>query len=214
MVQLSSTIKRTFDLAIAAAGLILAMPLMLVIALCIRCRMGVPILFRQPRPGLKGKPFTILKFRTMKDGPEPDAEHITRLGDFLRRMSLDELPELWNVLRGEMTLIGPRPLLMEYLDRYSQEQMRRHEVRPGITGWAQINGRNAICWNERLAFDVWYVDHRSLWLDAKILFRSLRCVASRRGIAHPQHATMPPFSGSLTCGDHAIDTTSTLVETQ
>ena len=206
MISLTDIAKRSFDIAIAVAALILAMPVMLVVALCIRWNMGTPVLFRQSRPGLQGKPFTILKFRTMKDGPEPDAERITRLGAFLRRTSLDELPEFWNVLRGEMSLVGPRPLLTEYLDRYSSEQMRRHEVLPGITGWAQINGRNAIGWEERLALDVWYVDHHTFWLDAKILFGTLAYLCTRRGVSHSGHATMPPFCGSLTCEDQSIDT--------
>lgn len=132
----------------------------------------------------------------MNEGTEPDAMRITKLGAFLRRTSLDELPELWNVIRGDMSFVGPRPLLMQYLERYSPEQLRRHEVLPGITGWAQVNGRNALSWEERLALDVWYVDHRSLWLDMKILVRSLGCVWMQRGITHPEHATMPEFSGS------------------
>lgn len=214
MISLTDIVKRSFDIAIAVAALILAMPVMLVVALCIRWNMGTPVLFRQSRPGVHRKPFTILKFRTMKDGSEPDAERITRLGSFLRRTSLDELPELWNVVCGEMSLVGPRPLLTEYLDRYSSEQMRRHEVLPGITGWAQINGRNAIGWEKRLALDVWYVDHHTLWLDAKILFGTLAYLCTRRGISHGEHATMPPFCASLTCEDQSIDTGGTLAETQ
>lgn len=189
--------KRGLDLLIASVTMLLTIPILVVVALCIWCVMGKPILFRQRRPGLQGKPFTILKFRTMKAGAECDAERITRLGALLRRTSLDELPELWNVIRGEMGLVGPRPLLMEYLNRYSPEQMRRHEVRPGITGWAQINGRNAISWQERLELDVWYVDHRSLWLDAKILFGTLSYLWTRRGISHGEHATMPQFLGTV-----------------
>lgn len=189
--------KRGLDLLIASVTMLLTIPILVVVALCIWCVMGKPILFRQRRPGLQGKPFTILKFRTMKAGAECDAERITRLGALLRRTSLDELPELWNVIRGEMGLVGPRPLLMEYLNRYSPEQMRRHEVRPGITGWAQINGRNAISWQERLELDLWYVDHRSLWLDAKILFGTLSYLWTRRGISHGEHATMPQFLGTV-----------------
>lgn len=211
MTQSTGAAKRGFDLAIAMAGLIVAMPLMLAIALCIRFTMGAPILFRQTRPGLQRKPFTILKFRTMKDGPQSDTDRITKLGAFLRRTSLDELPELWNVLWGDMSLVGPRPLLMEYLERYSQQQMRRHEVLPGITGWAQINGRNALCWEKRLAFDVWYVDHHSFWLDAKILVRSVCCVVSQSGITHPQHSTMPPFLGALTPETRAMDASGTVI---
>lgn len=197
MVAQEQTTKRALDLLIASAAILPAIPIMVMVALCIWSKMGRPILFCQRRPGLNAKPFTILKFRTMKAGAECDAERITRLGALLRRTSLDELPELWNVIRGEMGLVGPRPLLMEYLNRYSPEQMRRHEVRPGITGWAQINGRNAISWQKRLGLDLWYVDHRSLWLDAKILFGTLSYLWTRRGISHGEHATMPQFLGTV-----------------
>jgi len=197
MMQHKQTANRVFDACIASLALVLIIPILVIVAVCIWCAMGKPILFRQKRPGLNGKPFTILKFRTMITGDACDAERITRLGALLRRTSLDELPELWNVIRGEMSLVGPRPLLMEYLDRYSPEQMRRHEVRPGITGWAQVNGRNALAWEERLMLDVWYVDHRSLWLDVKILFGTLFCLWTRRDISHGEHATMPQFSGTL-----------------
>lgn len=196
MIQHKQTAKRAFDVCVATLAIMLAIPILVVVALCIWCVMGKPILFRQRRPGLRGKAFTIVKFRTMNLDDGCDAERITRLGAFLRRTSLDELPELWNVIRGDMSLVGPRPLLMEYLDRYSPEQMRRHEVRPGITGWAQINGRNAISWEERLALDVCYVDHRSLWLDAKILFGTLPWIWRRHGIRHRGHATMPQFVGT------------------
>lgn len=201
------TAKRALDLLLASLAISLAIPIMVMVALCIWWTMGRPILFRQRRPGLHGRPFTILKFRTMTGGEGSDAERLTRLGAFLRRTSLDELPELWNVIRGEMSMVGPRPLLMEYLDRYSPEQMRRHEVRPGITGWAQINGRNAISWQQRLALDVWYVDHRSFWLDAKILFGTLACLWTRYGVSHGEHPTMPDFLGSVGAGE---DTSATI----
>jgi lipopolysaccharide/colanic/teichoic acid biosynthesis glycosyltransferase len=160
------------------------------------------VLFRQVRPGLQGRPFTMVKFRTMTDdrGPDgallPDARRLTPFGRFLRASSLDELPELWNVLKGDMSLVGPRPLLMEYLPLYTPEQARRHEVRPGITGWAQVNGRNAISWANKFALDVWYVDHRSLWLDLQILWRTVRKVLVRDGISAEGEATMPKFTGS------------------
>jgi sugar transferase EpsL len=197
MIQQRQIAKRRLDLLIASIAIVLTIPIMVVVALCVWWTMEMPILFRQRRPGLNGKPFTILKFRTMNAGEACDAERITRLGAFLRQTSLDELPELWNVIRGEMSLVGPRPLLMEYLDRYSPEQWRRHEVLPGITGWAQVNGRNALPWDQRLMLDVWYVDHRSFWLDAKILFGTLPCLWTRHGIRHGAHATMPQFLGTL-----------------
>jgi lipopolysaccharide/colanic/teichoic acid biosynthesis glycosyltransferase len=193
--------KRLLDLALTVPALVITAPLMGVLAGLVRLRLGAPILFRQQRPGRGGAPFTILKFRTMTDRRDaegrllPDAERLTRLGRFLRATSLDELPELWNVVRGEMSLVGPRPLLMDYLGRYSPEQARRHEVRPGITGWAQVNGRNAASWEERLAMDVWYVDHVSLALDVKILLRTLASVLRREGISAEGHATMPVFKG-------------------
>lgn len=190
--------KRVFDLLIASFAVLLALPLMLIVALCVRIVLGKPVLFRQERPGLHGRPFTIFKFRTMRGDQRgaPDELRMTCFGVFLRRTSLDELPELWNVLRGEMSLVGPRPLLMHYLERYSPEQMRRHEVLPGITGWAQVYGRNAIAWEERFALDLWYVDHQSLWLDVKILWLSIARVLSQRGINQEGHATMPEFTGS------------------
>lgn len=193
--------KRLLDLALTVPALVITAPLMGVLAGLVRLRLGAPILFRQQRPGRGGMPFTILKFRTMTDRRDaegrllPDAERLPRLGRLLRATSLDELPELWNVVRGEMSLVGPRPLLMEYLGRYSPEQARRHEVRPGITGWAQVNGRNAASWEERLAMDVWYVDHVSLALDVKILLRTLASVLRREGISAEGHATMPVFKG-------------------
>lgn len=194
--------KRLFDLLLSLAGLlVLAVPL-LALSFLVRRKLGAPVLFRQIRPGLDGQPFMLVKFRTMTDarGPDgallPDAQRLTNFGRFLRSSSLDELPELWNVLRGEMSLVGPRPLLMEYLPLYSSEQARRHEVRPGITGWAQVNGRNAVSWDERFRLDVWYVDHRSLWLDLKILWLTVRKVVVREGINAHGEATMPRFTGN------------------
>lgn len=194
--------KRVFDLAVAVAGLIFIWPLFIVLALLVRFRLGSPVLFRQTRPGLHGIPFTMLKFRTMTEERDaegssllPDAQRLTRLGKFLRSTSLDELPELLNVLKGDMSLVGPRPLLMEYLERYTAEQARRHEAKPGITGWAQVNGRNAISWEEKFAFDVWYVDNWSLWLDIRILFMTVLQTLRRKDISQPGHATMPVFFG-------------------
>lgn len=180
--------KRLFDMLVAGVALIVALPFLAILALLIRAKMGSPVFFRQTRPGLNGEPFELLKFRTMHDavGADgvqlPDFERLTPFGRFLRSTSLDELPELWNVLKGEMSLVGPRPLLMEYLPLYTPEQARRHEVRPGITGWAQINGRNAISWNEKFTLDVWYVDNRSLRLDLKILILTIARVVRRQGI--------------------------------
>lgn len=194
--------KRSLDIAGALTGLILLLPLLVVLSCLIRLRMGPPVLFRQTRPGLNGRPFEMVKFRTMKDAldkdgePLPDAARLTPIGRFLRASSLDELPELWNVLRGDMSLVGPRPLLMEYLPLYSHEQARRHEVRPGVTGWAQVNGRNAISWDEKFALDVWYVDNRSLWLDLKIIWMTIRKVIKRDGISAAGEATMSKFTGN------------------
>lgn len=193
--------KRTFDVLASICGLILLAVPLLILMCMVRYKLGSPILFRQIRPGLYGVPFEMVKFRTMTSerGPEgqllPDALRLTPFGRFLRASSLDELPELWNVLRGEMSLVGPRPLLMEYLPLYSPEQARRHEVRPGITGWAQVNGRNAISWADKFALDVWYVDHRSLWLDVRILWLTVRKVLVRDGISAAGEATMPRFEG-------------------
>ena len=194
--------KRLFDLLASAIGLLLlAVPLAL-LAWQVRRKLGSPVLFCQVRPGLHGRPFTMVKFRTMTDerGPDgallPDAQRLTPFGRFLRASSLDELPELWNVLKGEMSLVGPRPLLMEYLPLYTPEQARRHEVRPGITGWAQVNGRNAISWADKFALDVWYVDHRSMWLDVRILWLTVRKVMYREGITAEGDATMPRFRGA------------------
>ena len=194
--------KRLFDLVLTVVGLMaLALPL-LMLAWLVRHKLGRPVFFRQIRPGLNGKPFQMLKFRTMTDerGPDgallPDAVRLTPFGRFLRATSLDELPELWNVLKGDMSLVGPRPLLMEYLPLYTAEQARRHEVRPGITGWAQVNGRNAISWEDKFKLDVWYVDNRSLWLDIKILWLTVKKVLLRDGISAAGEATMPRFAGS------------------
>lgn len=198
------TLKRAFDIVAAALGLLLLALPMSVLAWQIRCRLGSPVLFRQIRPGMHGKPFKLIKFRSMTDARAsdgrllPDAERLTPFGNWLRASSLDELPELWNVLRGDMSLVGPRPLLMEYLPLYSFEQARRHEVRPGITGWAQINGRNAISWDEKFAMDVWYVNNQSLWLDLCILRRTVIKVLVREGINAAGEATMPKFKGSAT----------------
>ena len=193
--------KRLFDITAAfAALLLLALPLAL-LTWQVRRKLGSPAFFRQVRPGLQGQPFEMVKFRTMTDarGADgallPDADRLTPFGRFLRASSLDELPELWNVLKGEMSLVGPRPLLMEYLPLYSPQQARRHEVRPGITGWAQVNGRNALGWDEKFKLDVWYVDHRSLWLDIKILWLTVKKVLVREGISAAGEATMPRFTG-------------------
>lgn len=194
--------KRLFDISAAFVGLIVTAPLMLVLALLVRIDLGAPILFRHVRPGLHGRPFLLVKFRTMRDALGPDgrplgdAERLTRFGRFLRASSLDELPGLWNVVTGAMSLVGPRPLLMDYLPLYSAEQARRHLVRPGITGWAQVNGRNAIGWDEKFALDCWYVDHRSFWLDLKIIALTLVKVLRRDGISAAGEATMPRFTGS------------------
>ena len=193
--------KRLVDIIGATVGLVLIAPLLAYIARRIRREMGNPVLFRQIRPGRYGKPFTMIKLRTMREAtdekgtPLADAERLTRLGRFLRGSSLDELPELWNVLKGEMSLVGPRPLLMEYLPLYSPDQARRHEVRPGVTGWAQINGRNAISWEQKFALDVWYVDNQSLALDLRILWLTIRKVLKRDDISATGEATMPRFTG-------------------
>lgn len=193
--------KRLFDLALTLPGLVVLSPLLAFIALMVRAKLGSPVLFRQVRPGLGGRPFTIYKFRTMTDarGSDgkllPDGERLTRFGRFLRSASLDELPELFNVLKGDMSLVGPRPLLMEYLDRYTPEQARRHEVKPGITGWAQVNGRNALSWEEKFKLDVWYVDNWSFRLDLKIIAMTFWKILKREGINQPGQATMEEFYG-------------------
>ena len=194
--------KRLFDLALTALGLILISPLLAATAILVFLVLGSPVLFSQIRPGYKGEPFTVYKFRTMTnmhglDGILlPDSERLTRLGRFLRSFSIDELPELLNVLRGDMSLVGPRPLLMQYLDRYTPEQARRNDVLPGMTGWAQVNGRNILTWEDKFRFDVWYVDHWSLWLDIKILALTAWRVLRREGISQPGHATAEEFFGS------------------
>jgi sugar transferase EpsL len=202
--RVQAYLKRVFDVVVSATALVVLAPVMGLIALAVWRTMGRPVLFRQARPGLHGKPFVMYKFRTMRDLRDaegnllPDEARLTPFGRWLRATSLDELPELVNVLRGEMSLVGPRPLLMEYLDRYTPEQARRHEVKPGITGWAQIHGRNNLSWDERFKLDVWYVDNWSLWLDLKILWRTLWMVLRREGISAQGHATMPEFRGSQT----------------
>lgn len=194
-------LQRLFDIVASACGLIILSPVIALVAWQIKKKLGSPVLFRQVRPGLNGKPFEMVKFRTMRDAtdangnPLPDSERMTPFGSFLRSSSLDELPELWNVLKGEMSLVGPRPLLMEYLPLYSTEQYRRHEVRPGVTGWAQVNGRNAISWEDKFKLDVWYVDNRSFWLDVKIVFLTVKKVVVRDGISAEGEATMSKFSG-------------------
>lgn len=194
--------KRLFDFLVSLIALILLSPIISLVALKIRNNLGSPVLFRQTRPGLNGKPFEMVKFRTMKDAvdeqgnPLPDSERMTPFGDKLRNLSLDELPELWNVVKGEMSLVGPRPLLMQYLPLYSKEQARRHEVRPGVTGWAQINGRNAISWEDKFKLDVWYVDNRSFWLDFKILLLTVKKVFVKEGISAEGQATMHEFTGN------------------
>lgn len=196
-------IKRLLDILGSFSGLLFFAPLIAVVAWLIRRQLGSPVLFRQTRPGLHGNPFQLIKFRTMRNaiGPDgrplPDSERMTPLGSFLRSASLDELPELWNVLQGDMSLVGPRPLLMEYLPLYSPEQARRHEVRPGITGWAQVNGRNALSWEEKFRLDVWYVDNQSFFLDFKILLLTVKKIIVREGISANGDATMPKFIGSV-----------------
>jgi len=199
--RISLKIKRLIDIVGSVIAILIFSPLMLIIALLILKNMGTPIIFRQKRAGYKGQPFTIYKFRTMleirdKNGALlPDDKRLTPLGKFLRKSSLDELPEFWNVLKGDMSLVGPRPLLVEYLERYTPEQMRRHEVKPGITGWAQIHGRNAITWEDKFRYDVWYVDNWSLWLDLKILALTVLKVIKQEGISAEGHATAPEFKG-------------------
>jgi lipopolysaccharide/colanic/teichoic acid biosynthesis glycosyltransferase len=194
--------KRLFDLTLSLTGLIFLSPLFLILVVIIWGCLGRPVFFRQVRPGLNGKPFQMIKFRTMRDAVDidgnllPDSERMTSLGRFLRTTSLDELPELWNVLKGDMSLVGPRPLLMEYLPLYSKEQYRRHDVRPGLTGWAQINGRNAISWADKFELDVWYVDNQSSWLDLKILLLTIKKVVAREGISGDGEVTMSKFTGS------------------
>ena len=194
--------KRLFDFAVALIGLICIWPLLLIVTVLIYINLGSPVVFKQQRPGLHGKPFCIYKFRTMTDEWDasgkllPDDVRLTSFGKLLRKLSIDELPQLLNVLKGELSLVGPRPLLMEYLPLYSPRQARRHEVVPGITGWAQVNGRNAISWEEKFELDVWYVDHQSFWLDMKILWMTAMKVMKREGVSQKGHVTMEEFKGS------------------
>lgn len=194
--------KRAFDLILTLSTLPIWLPLLAFVALLVRIRLGAPVFFRQHRPGLRGQPFQMLKFRSMTDRRDntgnllPDADRLTPFGRWLRSTSLDELPELFNVIAGQMSLVGPRPLLMQYLPLYSERQARRHEVRPGLTGWAQVNGRNAISWEEKFELDVWYVDHQSLWLDLNILLRTMINVFARHGISAADNVTMSEFTGS------------------
>lgn len=196
-------IKRLFDITAASAALVVLSPVYAITAYKVKNNLGSPVLFRQTRPGLHGKPFEMIKFRTMKDAVDadghslPDSERLTPFGQALRNSSLDELPELWNVIKGDMSLVGPRPLLMEYLPLYSKEQARRHNVRPGITGYAQVNGRNAIGWDKKFELDTWYVDNQSLWLDIKILFKTVKKVVIKDGISADGEATMSKFTGSI-----------------
>lgn len=199
--------KRAMDLAAACVGLVMLAPVLCAVAAVVRVHLGHPVLFRQMRPGLRGRPFELVKFRTMRDATDvhgravPDSERLTNVGAFLRRASLDELPELWNVIRGDMSLVGPRPLLMEYLPLYTPEQARRHDVRPGITGWAQVQGRNALSWEEKFELDTWYVDHQSLRLDLKIMAMTVQRVVGRRGVGDDGDAFLPRFAGSEPVSD-------------
>jgi sugar transferase EpsL len=194
--------KRALDFVLALSALVVLSPVLAVVAVLIRLRLGRPVFFRQDRPGLRGKPFSLVKFRTMLHAQDPhgrplsEAERLAPLGRFLRSTSLDELPELWNVVKGEMSLVGPRPLLVQYLSLYSPEQARRHDVRPGMTGWAQVNGRNALAWDAKFRLDVWYIDHVSLSLDLKILLLTIASVLRREGISTDAHTTMHEFTGN------------------
>lgn len=201
---MSKFFKRLFDIIASASGLIFLSPVFLILAYLIRKNLGAPVFFTQERPGKDGKPFKMIKFRSMRDAvdkdgnPLPDSERLTPFGKKLRATSLDELPELWNVLKGEMSLVGPRPLLMSYLPLYNEFQFRRHEMKPGLTGWAQVNGRNALSWDEKFAHDIWYIDHYSFWLDMKILFLTVKKVFIKEGISAEGEATMPYFTGNDT----------------
>jgi len=200
--SLARAAKRTVDVLMAGILLILASPILAAVAIAVRVRLGTPVVFRQKRPGRDGKPFDMIKFRSMTDARTadgrllPDADRLTAFGQWLRRTSLDELPELWCVLRGDMSMVGPRPLLMEYLPLYSAEQARRHALRPGITGWAQVNGRNAISWEQKFELDIWYVEHQSLQLDLRILLMTLGALLRRSDVSAPGSVTMPKFTGS------------------
>ena len=201
---MSKFFKRLFDIIASASGLIFLSPAFLILIYLIRKNLGEPVFFTQERPGKDGKPFKMIKFRSMRDAvdqdgnPLPDSERLTPFGKKLRATSLDELPELWNVLKGDMSLVGPRPLLMSYLPLYNEFQNRRHEMRPGVTGWAQVNGRNALSWDEKFAHDIWYIDHYSFWLDMKILFLTVKKVFIKEGISAEGEATMPYFTGNDT----------------
>jgi len=203
------TMKRLFDIVVSAMALLLLSPFLGLVAVLVRAKLGSPVLFRQARPGLHGKPFTLVKFRTMRDAqdrngrPLPDEERLTPFGRSLRSTSLDELPELWNVLKGDMSLVGPRPLLMQYLERYSPEQARRHDVRPGLTGWTQVKGRNALNWPEKLTLDIWYVDNRSFLLDLRIMAMTVKQLFARQGISHEGSETMPEFMGDPETADRS-----------
>ena len=206
-----ATGKRLFDIAVVLVLLPVLLPVLIGLSVCVALFLGRPVFFRQLRPGLNGKCFTLLKFRTMTDARDStgqllaDEKRLTRFGKFLRASSLDELPELWNVLKGEMSLVGPRPLLVEYLEKYSPQQARRHNVRPGITGWAQVNGRNEVDWQQRFEMDTWYVDHCSFWLDLKIAWLTIKTVLGRSGISAQGHATMPRFDRDIeTSGSPAV----------
>lgn len=206
MTRAARIAKELFDRTAAAGGLVVSAPLLATAACLVKLEGAGPVFFTQERPGLHGRPFRLVKLRTMREAlgadgqPLPDAARLTPVGRLLRRTSIDELPQLWNVLKGELSLVGPRPLLMRYLPRYSARQARRHEVKPGITGWAQVNGRNAISWEEKLELDVWYVEHWSLWLDARILARTVAKVLLGSGVSSATHATMPEFMGSARPG--------------
>ena len=201
---MSKFFKRLFDIVASASGLIFLSPVFLMLIYLIRKNLGEPVFFTQERPGKDGKPFKMIKFRSMRDAvdkdgnPLPDSERLTPFGKKLRATSLDELPELWNVLKGDMSLVGPRPLLMSYLPLYNEFQFRRHEMKPGVTGWAQVNGRNALSWDEKFAHDIWYIDHYSFWLDMKILFLTVKKVFIKEGISAEGEATMPYFTGNDT----------------
>ena len=201
---MSKFFKRLFDIVASASGLIFLSPVFLILIYLIRKNLGEPVFFTQERPGKDGKPFKMIKFRSMRDAvdkdgnPLPDSERLNPFGKKLRATSLDELPELWNVLKGDMSLVGPRPLLMSYLPLYNEFQNRRHEMRPGVTGWAQVNGRNALSWDEKFAHDIWYIDHYSFWLDMKILFLTVKKVFIKEGISAEGEATMPYFTGNDT----------------
>ena len=196
-------LKRAFDIAASTSALVVLSPVLAITAYKVKKEMGSPVLFRQTRPGLHGKPFEMIKFRTMKDATDkegnalPDSERLTEFGKKLRASSLDELPELWNVLKGDMSLVGPRPLLMEYLPLYNAEQAKRHNVRPGVTGYAQVNGRNSLSWEDKFKLDTWYVEHQSLWLDMKILLKTVKKVIIKDGISAEGEATMSKFTGTV-----------------